>query len=263
MSFEGQNVWITGASSGIGAALAGAFSAAGASLLLSARRAASLEQVRDSLPHPENARVLPLDLERAGDLAGCAAEAERRLGRVDVFVNSAGISQRSLAKDTRIEVDRRLMEVNFFGPVALMKALLPAMRARRSGHIVAISSLVGKFGTPMRSGYAASKHALHGFLDSLRAEAAADRIAVTLVCPGYVRTEITLSALTGDGSPYGRIDEVLAHGMPPDRCAAAILRAVSRRKREVLIGGKEVGAAYVARFFPGLFARVVRRSRIK
>jgi short-subunit dehydrogenase len=263
MNFSDQNIWITGASSGIGAALAAELSTGGANLLLSARRLTHLEEVRRTVAHPQRVALLPLDFERPDELAPLAQEALRRLGSVDLFINSAGISQRSLVQDTLPAVDRRLMEVNFLGPAALVKALLPSMLARRRGHIAVISSLVGKFGTPMRSGYAASKHALHGFFDSLRAEVAAEGIAVTLFCPGYIRTEITLSSLTGDGSPYGRIDDALRDGMPAPVCARKILGALARRDREVLIGGKEVYAAMAARLFPGLFARAVRRSVIR
>ncbi|MCB9508325.1 MAG: SDR family oxidoreductase [Myxococcales bacterium] len=262
MKLEGSKIWIVGASSGIGAAVSEALSARGAELLLSARRAPELEAVRERLAHPERASVMRVDLERPDELESHAQEAGRRLGAIDLFLCSAGISQRSLVRETRMAVERRLFEVNFMGPIALIKALLPSMLARGSGRIAVVSSLVGKFGTPMRSGYSASKHALHGYLDSLRAEVADDGVGVTLICPGYVRTEITLSSLTGDGSAYGRVDHVNQNGVSAQRCADLIVDAVARDRREVLIGGAEKYAVYVHRYFPGLFAHAVRRARI-
>ena len=185
-----------------------------------------------------------------------------RCGAVDVLVHNGGVSQRSLARDTSPEVDRRLMETNFLGPVALTKALLPSMLARRSGHVVVVSSLVGKIGTPLRSGYSASKHALHGFFDSLRAEVWREGIRVTIACPGFIRTEVSVNALTGDGSPQGTMDEAQAHGMAPADCAEAIVRAVERGKDEMLIGEKERWAVHLARFLPGLFHRLIRTAKV-
>src|SRR5258708_1449948 len=187
MTFTGKTVWITGASSGIGEALARELSARGARLILSARRADELERVASACA---DAEVLPLDM---GDREDVRAKTARVANRVDIAVLAAGISQRSLARETSSDVDRRLMEVNYLGVIELTKAILPSMLARRHGHLVAISSVAGKLGTPLRSGYSASKHALHGFFESLRAELRADaqgkRIDVTLLCPGFIRTQ--------------------------------------------------------------------------
>lgn len=262
MSWEGKVVWITGASAGIGEALARAFAARGARVVLSARRAERLEAVRAGLPSPDEHLVLPLDLADPESLAAAAASAHARCGRIDVLVHNGGVSQRALARDTALAVDRRLMEVNYFGAVALTKAVLPAMLARRSGHVVVVSSLVGKIGTPLRSGYAASKHALHGFFDSLRAEVWREGIRVTVACPGFIRTEVSVNALTGDGAPQGSMDDAQAHGMASSACAAAIVRAVERGADEVLIGGKERWAVQLRRFFPGLFNRVIRTAKV-
>ena len=199
-SYQDKVVWITGASSGIGAALASAFAAREATLVLSARRRDRLEAVRTACTHAERHRILPLDLTEAAAIPTAVDSVLSQQGRVDILVNNGGITQRSLVKDTRIEVDRRIMETNYFGAVALTKAVLPSMLACRSGDIVVVSSLIGHFSTPLRSAYAASKHALHGFFDALRAEVYADGLHVMLVCPGFVRTEISLHALTADGS---------------------------------------------------------------
>jgi short-subunit dehydrogenase len=160
-------------------------------------------------------------------------------------------------KDTDPSVYRTLMEINYFAPVALTKAILPSMLEKKSGHFVVISSLVGKFGTPLRSGYAASKHALHGFFDSLRAEEGRKGINVTLVCPGFIRTDISLHALVGDGGKHGKMDKGQAQGMPVDRCAAEILKGVAARKQEIYVGGRDKYVVYVKRFFPRLFSRMV------
>ena len=262
MAWEGKVVWITGASSGIGEALARELAGRGARLILSARRTGRLEELRAGLPRAGDHLVLPLDLADAAALPAAAAEALCQRGQIDVLVHNGGVSQRALAKDTALEVDRRIFEVNFFGTVALTKAVLPSMLARRAGHLVVVSSLVGRVGTPLRSSYAASKHALHGFFDSLRAEVFREGIRVTLICPGFVRTEVSLQALTGDGTPQGTMDRAQQHGMAPAACAARIARAVERGRNEVLIGGRERFAVPLMRFAPDLFHRVVRKARV-
>ena len=255
-------VWITGASSGIGEALARELGRRGARLVLSARRTDRLEALRRALDEPDRHAVVPLDLADSAALPAAVAAALDHAGRVDVMVHNAGLSQRSLVADTGLAVDRRLLEVNFFGTVALTKALLPAMLEARGGRFVVVTSLVGKIGTPLRSAYAASKHALHGFFDSLRAELHGRGIRVTLVCPGFVKTELPLAALTGDGTPQGTMDRAQRQGYPADRCAAKIVRDIEGDREEVLIGGKEKYAVYLKRFLPGLFSWLIRRVRV-
>jgi short-subunit dehydrogenase len=262
VSFEDKVVWITGASGGIGEALALHLSTLGARLILSARREQKLLKVQTDCANPDNHFVLPLDLTHPGTLPDAARWVLDSCGHVDIMVHNAGISQRSLVVDTFPEVDRRILETNFFGPVALTKAILPSMLARQSGHLAVITSLVGKFGTPVRSAYAASKHALHGFFDSLRAELWQQGIRVTLVCPGFIRTELPLHALTGDGTPQGKMDRAQLAGYPVDRCASKIAQAIARGKEEVLIGGKETYAVYLKRFFPSVFSRIIRTARV-
>jgi short-subunit dehydrogenase len=262
MNFDGQRVWITGASSGIGEALAGAFARAGARLVLSARRAGELERVRQGLPRADEHRVVAFDMADQEAVEAAAREVLAAGERLDVLVLNAGITQRSLARDTELAVDRRLFEVNFFGPVALAKTVLPALRAQGGGRLVVVSSLVGKIGTPLRSGYAASKHALHGFFESLRAEEHDAGIRVTMVLPGFIRTPLPVTALTGDGSPQGRMDRAQLEGMAPEDCAERIVRAVLRGRDEVLIGGKERFAVLLGRVAPGMLRRVLRRARV-
>src|SRR5215469_7712116 len=261
MKFQDQRVWITGASSGIGEALAHAFHQAGARLILSARREDELRRVQAQCGVEALAKILPLDVTQADDLQDKAHTALEKFDGIDILVNNAGITQRSLVKDTELTVYRKLMEVNFFGAVALTKAILPSMIENKQGTIVVISSLVGKFGTPLRSGYAAAKHALHGFFDSLRAEVSRYGIKVLLVCPGYIRTDISLHALRGDGSPHAKMDSGQARGMPVDQCAREILKAVAKGKEEIYVGGRDKYIVYVKRFFPGMFSRLISREQ--
>jgi short-subunit dehydrogenase len=262
MSFDGQRVWVTGASSGIGEALAGALARRGARLVLSARRGDELERVRRGLERADDHRVVAFDIADERAVEAAAREALAAGERLDLLVLNAGITQRALARDTTLAVDRRLFEVNFFGPVALTKAVLPALRAQGGGRLVVVSSLVGRIGTPLRSGYAASKHALHGFFESLRAEEHEAGIRVTMVLPGFIRTPLPVTALTGDGSPQGRMDRAQLEGMDPGDCAERIVRAVERGKDEVLVGGKERFAVHLGRVAPGLLRRVLRRARV-
>lgn len=259
-AFQNQRIWITGASSGIGEALALVLHQTGAKLILSARRADELKRVQDQCGGEASARILPLDVTQASELPEKARLALKMFGGIDVLINNAGVSQRSLVKDTEMEVYRRLMDVNFFGAVALTKAVLPSMIENKAGRIVVISSLVGKFGTPLRSGYAASKHALHGFFDSLRAEVSSYGIKVLLVCPGYIRTDVSLNALRGDGSLHAKMDSGQANGMSADQCARQILKGILRDKEEIYVGKKDKYVVYVKRFFPGVFSKMVGRS---
>jgi dehydrogenase/reductase SDR family member 7B len=260
--FSGRVVWVTGASSGIGEALVKAFSLEGARVVLSARRESELRRVAAGCAGPlDNLYVLPLDLDSPADFAEKVRLVEKRFGPIDILVNNGGIGQRGAVTETAIEVDRRIMETNFFGTIALTKQVLPAMIARRSGMIVVISSLMGYLDTPLRSAYAASKHALQGYFDCLRAEIAPDKVDVLLVCPGFVRTDISLNALTPSGDRHARMDPAQERGISPQKCAEVTLDAIASGKREVFVGGVEVLAVYLKRFLPGLYARIVRRVR--
>lgn len=255
-------IWITGASSGIGKALAITLGSAGNRLILSARNTDALKEVREQCPNPVEVALLPLDLEEHGGMDEIARQAIGCFGYVDILINNAGISQRSLILHTDLEVYRRLMDSNYLGTVALTKALLPHFIARKQGHYVTVTSLMGKFGSPLRSGYCAAKHALHGFFDVLRMEHEKDGIVVTLVCPGFVNTAIARNALTADGSAKKTNDRATAEGMETERFAQKMVRAVGKKKYEVYIGGKEVSGIYLKRFFPKLLHRVVLKSRV-
>jgi len=261
-------IWITGASSGIGEALVYELANKGARLVISARRKEELERVKGNCPGIAqlNVRILPLDLSEPSTLKLHTEAAIQFFGHIDILINNGGISQRSLAKDTELDVDRRIMEVDYFGTIALTKYLLPHFLEQNAGHIVTVSSVMGKIGTPYRSGYAAAKHALHGFFDSLRAELWKDskNIYVTMVCPGWINTNLSIAALLGDGSPQNKKDDTHKKGMTPPQFAKKMIRVIENKKREVYIGGlKEVFAIYLDRYMPGLFSKIVRNAKVK
>lgn len=259
MRFHDQVIWITGASSGIGEALAHAFDAEGARLILSARREDHLFRVRDQCSRsPESVAILPMDMMDLDTMPATVSRALALCGHIDILVHNAGIGQRDRAVETDIAVDRWIMETNFLGPVALTKAVLPSMLARKQGHLVVISSVVGKIGVPGRTSYSASKHALQGFFDALRAEVWRQNIAVTLICPGYVHTDFSRHAMQGDGTPSGIMDPRIANGISAEACAAAILKAVCRKKEEAYIGGWETYGIYLKAWIPSLVSRILR-----
>lgn len=253
-------IWITGASSGIGAALAHQFSGRGDLLVLSARRIDRLEALATELGG--DVLVLPLDLTDFDSHADAVQTVLDRFGRIDILVHNAGISQRSLVLDTELSVVRRLVDVDLIGSISLTQAVLPAMVEAGGGRFVVVSSLVGLFGTPKRSAYSAAKHGLHGYFESLRAELFARGIRVTMVCPGFVRTEITYHALTGDGSEQGTLDRAQAEGMKPEECARRIVKAIEADRAQILIGGREVAMAWIARLAPWLYRRLIRRVAV-
>jgi short-subunit dehydrogenase len=261
--FTGKTVWITGASSGIGEALAKRFAFAGSRLILSARRENELQRVAALCSNAAAVSIVPLDLSRPENMGDAVHRALSAVRHIDVMVHNAGISQRAFASDTNFEVDDRLMRTNYLGPVALTKALLPSMRERRQGQFIVVTSVLGKIGLPGRSGYCASKHALHGFFDTLRAELSQDGIEVLLVLPGWVRTNVSLNSLTGDGSPHAKMDPGTAGGMTAEECAARIVSAAESGKQEIHpVRMTERLALEVNRLAPGLFRRIIRGRKL-
>jgi dehydrogenase/reductase SDR family member 7B len=255
-------VWVTGASSGIGEALVYLLNSRGAKLIISSRNREALYRVKQSCKNSIDVHVLPLDLEQTESLPEKATEALKIFGRIDILIHCAGISQRSLALDTNLAVAQKIMNINFWGPVAISREIVPAMISAGGGHIVVVSSLVGKFGTRLRSSYSASKHALHGYFDSLRIETEDRNIDITIICPGFIKTNLTFSALVGDGSAQNKMDDAQQNGMLPEVCALEILKAISAKKQEVYIGGKEKYAILIKRFFPGYFAKMIRKAKV-
>ncbi len=262
-SLENKVVWVTGASSGIGKGIIQALHSKNVKLILSSRRQEALEDVKKKCANQENVKILTVDLSQPETLEDKTKEALALFGRVDIVIHSGGISQRSFAMDTDIEVARRLMEVNFFSTIIITKTLLPSMIENGFGHIVPISSLVGKFGTPYRSGYAASKHALHGYYDSLRAELWEKGIMVSIITPGLIKTNVSMNALTEKGEKASVMDAGQAKGMLAEECGKKIVKAIIKEKEEVRIGGKETIAILIKRYFPKLFSKIIRKANVR
>ena len=258
-----KTIWITGASSGIGEELTYQLVEKGNTIIISSRRAEELERVKRSCSNQSEDRifVVPLDLDQLETIDAVTVKVLEKHD-VDVLINNAGVSQRSLAAETDFEVDERILRINYLSAVKLTKLVLPGMMQRKQGHIAVTSSLVGKFGTPYRSSYAASKHALHGFFDALRAEVWSHNIKVTLFCAGYIKTNLSINALGKDGSIYNRMDRNQAKGKSAKNAAKAMINAIERDHMEVNFGGKEVLGTYLKRFAPGLLFRAIRKMKI-
>ena len=262
-AFKDKVVWITGASSGIGEALSYACAKEGSKLVLSARREEELQRVKQVCKLPdEQILVLPLDLADHEGMTDKVEKVLQHFGRIDQLINNAGISQRSLLKDTDFSVFKKLMDIDYLGTVALTKAVLPIFMAQKIGHFSTVTSLMGKFASPLRSGYCAAKHALHGFFDALRMEHHDDHIKVTLICPGFIQTNVSLNALTADGSTQNTMDEATGKGIPVALCAQKIIRGIKADKHEIIIARKEKLGIYLKRFFPRLLHEFVRRSDV-
>jgi dehydrogenase/reductase SDR family member 7B len=264
IELSGKTVWITGASSGIGRALVIEAAKLGANVVLSARSVAQLKKIQaEAGLSGHNSLILPLDLKKYHALAPLTPRILKKFPAIDILVNNGGISQRSLAADTKLAVYEDLMAVNYFGNIALALAVLPGMRARKSGTIVTISSVAGKIGTPLRTGYSASKFATNGFYDALRAETYKDNIQVTVAMPGFVNTNVSLNALKGDGKKQGIMDAAQAAGISAEECASRIWNGVLKKKNEFYIAGaKERLGVIVQKFFPGLFAKIIRKAKV-
>ncbi len=260
-NWQGKVIWITGASSGLGEALAYEYAILGAKLILSARREQELERVK--LNCQTEVLCIPFDLEVNDQFDVLAKHAIDYFGKIDVLINNGGISQRSEAIDTGLDIDRKIMEVNFFGNIALTKAVLPYMQAQQSGHIVPISSLAGKFGFYLRSTYSASKHALHGYYESLRLELEKDNIQITIICPAFVLTNISINALDKKGNKTNTLDTKQKNGMTAEVCAKKIIHSIHKKKKEVLIGNGEQIIVYIKRFFPALFYFIIKKQNPK
>jgi len=255
-----QVAWITGASSGIGEEICRQLAGKGLKLILSSRSEEKLLALKKELPNPEEHLVIPMDLEHSSNFPDLAKQALAEMKRIDYLYNCGGLSQRAEASETSLEVDRRIMEINYFGTVALTKAVLPYMQAQKSGHIIAISSIAGKFGFYLRSAYSASKHAIQGFFESLLLEEAKNNISVTIAYPGKINTPISMSALGKDGNAHGEMDHNQATGMPVEECVSILLKAVDKKKKEILIGNKEINAVTLKRFFPKLFWKIIAKQ---
>ena len=262
-------VWITGASSGIGKAIALEYAAQGAALILSARRQSELEKVkqdcidvmRQNDIQDNDILVLPLDVTQHETLETITRQAFEFKGKIDVLINNAGVSQRSTCIETDMQTYRTLFEVDVFGQIALTKAVLPLMIEQGSGHIAVTASVSGKIGVPFRTGYCAVKHAMMGFFDSLRSEVAHQNIKVSTITPGYIRTDVARNALKGDGSAAGKTDPEIETGMDVNDCAKAIVKGLNKAKKEIAVGkGIEMYALWIKRFFPSVLPKILEKE---
>lgn len=258
--FAEKVIWITGASSGIGEELAKQLAKEKAALILSARRVDELERVKQfCLQYTNRVEILPVDLAENNTLNDAANKAISFFGKIDMLINNGGISQRSGVLETSEEVEQRIMQINYTSAVTLTKAVLPQMEKNGFGNIILMSSITGKIGVPNRSSYCASKHAIIGYFDALRAELKMRKspVNINIIMPGYIHTNISLHAVKGDGKEQGVMDKGQANGMPVEECVRKILSAVRSNKKEVLIGRKELLMAYFRRFIPSLYYNLI------
>ena len=264
--FRDQVVWITGASSGIGEAVAVALAARGTRLVLSARRQDELRRVADRCTDAgldqRSVLVLPLDVTDTDNMPAAVDTVLEHFHQIDLLINNAGLSQRSLCKDTDLSVYRKLLDVDVFGQIALTKAVLPLMLDRGQGHIAVTASVAGKVGVPNRTGYCAAKHAVMGFFDALRAEVEDEGIRVSTLVPGFIRTAIAHNALAANGEAFGKDDDYIEGGMDVDEAAQVILAGLAKGTKEIPVGkGKEMSALWAKRLSPELVFRMTRKLR--
>jgi len=262
--FANQVVWITGASRGIGAELAKAFAAQGARLILSAPESERLgldktAAMCQSLNKGGTYRIETFDLTSSEDVELACGRVKSSGWQVDVLVHNAGITHRSMALETSLDVDRKIMAVNYFGPLQLTKLVAPDMVRRGRGSIVAVASVLGLIATPHRSAYIAAKHAMHGFFEALRTETMDQGLHVMLAYPGFVNTDISVHALTAQGGTHGKQDPGQCKAMPPQRVAQAIVDGLAQGQPRLLIAGKEGWLVRLQGLAPSLVTRIVRR----
>lgn len=263
MRFKDKVVWITGASSGIGEGLAYGFAAEGANLIISARRTAELERVKAGCRGAPEVLIVPFDMVDENGRARAVEAVLAHFGYIDIMVQNAGVSQRALAKDTSLAVDRTIMELDYFSVIALTKMILPSMIVRQAGHIVVTSSVAGKFGVPIRSAYCAAKHALHGFFDTLAVECAPYNLNVSLLVIAGVQTEVSQNALKGDGSAWGLMDDTQSRGMGVAECTRIILNGVAKKKREINVLVPPTGMfIWLKRFLPGVLHNMMVKTTL-
>jgi len=266
--FKNQVVWITGASAGIGEALAVALYSEGAHLVLSARRARELERVKAACAsRPGSGEILSVafDVTDQTGRASAFGQVMEKFGGVDLLINNAGVSQRSQGKDTQLAVDRQVMEVNYFAAVALTKIVLPSMLARKSGYIAVTSSVSGRFGVWNRTAYCGAKHAVQGFFDALRIELFGHNIDVTTFVFGAIQTEVSKNALTEDGTPFGKDDALMETGLSLEQVIPKVVDGLAKRQREIVVV-EPTSRLFLrlARFWPGeLFRRQTKRGQEK
>jgi len=260
MQLQNKVVWITGASSGIGEALVYVLAKEGAKLVVSARRENELKRVvAHSKLDDEHVFILPLDLEHTHNINEKVRQVIEKFGQIDVLINNSGMGHRTKAVNTSTEIDRKVMEINFFGTINLTKAVAKQMQKQQSGKLVVISSIMGKYGMPLYSTYSASKHALYGYFESLRQEVFKDNIKVLIVSPGFINTDVSTKLLKEDGTEYGIKSDAQEKGMTALNCAKDIVKAIQSNKDHKFVGKYEIFSVYVKQYFPKLFYKLMRK----
>ncbi len=261
--YSGKTIWVTGASSGIGEHITYALSRLGARLIISSRRRDVLETVKQKCANPELVEIVTFDQGVESEVKKAVEEALSNNKKIDILFNNGGISQRGETMLTTSELTRKIFDINFFGNILLSRLVATSMIANGGGHLVITSSLLGKWGFHLRSSYAATKHALHGYYDSMRMETEQKGLAITIVMPGLIATEISRHAFNEKGEPTGEMDNNQAGGISPELCAQKILEGVASGKKEFGVGGKEILGLKVRRFFPNLFEKILRKRNAK
>lgn len=260
--FNKKVVWITGASSGIGEALVYAFANLNAKLIISSNDMSGLLRVKNNCGEKSDiVTCVPFDL---SDTSGIQTIVDQQLvvhGRIDYLLNIGGISQRAKIVDTPLWLDRKIFEINYFGTIAVTKAVLPYMIRQKSGHILATSSISGRFGFPLRSAYSASKQALHGFFETLYLENKENNILTSVIIPGRVNTQISFHALDNNGKEHGKLDDGQAKGLSPGEAAKIIIKGIIKDRREILVGKSELTLLYIRRIFPWIFFRIADKIK--
>lgn len=260
--FQGKIAWITGASSGIGEALLREFVDRGAIVIASSNDPAGLERVKSSLNGKAGmVTCIAFDLTENEKFQEIADKVIKEKGRIDFLLNMGGISQRARIEETPLWLDRKIFEINYFGTIALTKAVLPYMVKQKSGHILATSSISGRFGFPLRSAYSASKQAIHGFFETLYLENKVNNLRVSVIIPGRVKTSISIHALGGDGKEHGKLDDGQAGGLLPEQAAKIIVRGIQKNQREILVGKGEMMMLHIRRYLPWLFFRIADKIK--
>ncbi|EPF69603.1 SDR family NAD(P)-dependent oxidoreductase [Acinetobacter indicus] len=260
----GKVVWITGASSGLGKALAKECALQGADVILTARRYEELEKVRVTLLNPERHVSVCADITDESQVRHAYAQVLAAKGRIDWLINNAGLSQRALIQDTTMQTERAIMEVDYFSQVFLTKTVLPTFIAQKSGRIAFVSSVAGLLGTQYRASYSAAKAAIHMWANSLRAEVAQDGVEVSVIFPGFVKTNVSFNALNGEGKPQGHQDEAIENGLEPDLFAQSTVSALLAGEEYIVVGGaKEKLGVWVSRLSPSTLYKMIRKMKVK
>jgi short-subunit dehydrogenase len=262
LMFNGKVAWITGASSGIGEALVYEFIKKGSIVIASSNDPAGLERVKANC-NGNSSRVfcVPFDLSDTSEIDLLVADQLSIHKRIDFLLNLGGISQRARIDETPMWLDRKIFEINYFGTIALTKAVLPYMISQKAGHVLATSSISGRFGFPLISAYSASKQALHGFFETLFLENKQYNIRSSVIIPGRVNTNISFHALDSRGKEHGKMDSGQAKGISSEKAALIIIKGIKRNKREILVGRSELILLYIRRICPWLFFRIADKIK--